>query len=225
MGSALSLKKEVKAALQSADFEQISRLAVENRKVLGILISLSFNKNDVMCWRAIEAMGVAAGRVTREQDPELVRNTIRRITWSAREESGGMGWSAPELLGEIVRSAPRAFTDIPAIIVSIHEEDEEGVFHKGVLRALGRMADAGFKDVAGARELVIKSLENEDTAIRGLAVWAASRLGYADAADTIGQLADDNASFRFYENLELMDKTVGEMARAAARDLAAPENP
>ncbi|GBE58184.1 hypothetical protein BMS3Abin01_01116 [bacterium BMS3Abin01] len=220
MATTASLKKDIKQALAVADYDRVAQLALENRKVFTILISLSFNKDDLGSWRAIEAMGVAAGRVTREQDTTMVRNAIRRIIWSAREESGGMGWSAPELLGEIVRSTPQPYSDLPTILLSFHEEDEEGIFRRGVLWALGRMAEAGVNDVEGSRQLLLASLEDGDPRTRGMAAWAAVRLGYREAASGLKTLRDDQNRFRVYEDGELLEKTVGQSAAAALQVLA-----
>lgn len=215
MTSTHKLKKAVREALAAADFERVTQLALDNRKVFGILMSLSFNKEDLICWRAIEAMGIASSRVASERDPELVRNAVRRIIWSAREESGGMGWSAPELLGEIVRGSPRAFTDIPTIILSLHTEDEEGVFLKGVIWALGRMAEAGITGVEGAESLVLDSLASTDPRARGLAAWAAGKLEISRAVEDLRGLEDDQAEFSIYRERELVRTTVGREASAA----------
>lgn len=215
MATGISLKKDVRKALRDADFDRVAQLAVENQKVLGILISRSFNKDDVISWRAIEAMGLASARVAAEADPAIVRNKVTRIIWSAREESGGMGWSAPELLGEIVRGSPRAFTDLPTIILSLHTEDEEGVFLKGVLWALSRMAEAGVTSVEGADELILDSLSASDPRTRGLAARAAGRMEVSWAAEALEGLQGDHSSFPIYEDAELVETTVGREAAAA----------
>lgn len=219
MATGISLKKDVKKALADADFELIARLAVENQKVLGILISRSFNKGDVISWRAIEAMGHATASVAAEKDPAIVRNKVTRIIWSAREESGGMGWSAPELLGEIVHGSPRAYSDLPTIILSLHTEDEEGVFVKGVLWALGRMAEAGIADVEGADELVLEKLDDTDPQIRGLAARAAGRLLIDGAAQRLRELEGDDAGISIYEDTQLLETTVAAEASKALTSL------
>ena len=75
-----------------------------------------------MSWRAIEAVGLASKEIARTR-PELVRNTVGRLLWMIRDESGGIGWSSPEMLGEIVRNNPEQFADIAPIIVSFLDED------------------------------------------------------------------------------------------------------
>jgi hypothetical protein len=127
-----------------------------------------------------------------------------------------MGWSAPELLAEIVIGAPKWFPDIPPIIMSLHSEDEEKVFLKGVLWAAGRLAEAGITDVAGCEEVVRAALGHEDPEVRGLAVWAAARAGI-DAVQQIGVMTGDAGEVTIYEDGELVEYTVGELAGQALR--------
>lgn len=208
-----SLKNQLRSALLAEDHEHVALLARDDRRTFGKLLALACNKDDLIGWRAIDAMGVAA-RAVATDNQQSVRNIVQRILWSAREESGGMGWSAPELLAEIAIAAPMYFPDIPPIIVSLHSEDEEKVFLKGVLRAIGRMGEAGITGIPDSEGLVRKSLEHEDPAVRGLAVWAASRTG-VDAEDAIGAMTRDDGELRLYEDGELVLTTVGHLAREA----------
>jgi len=205
------LKGEVQRALLTSDFETVTRLAIENRKVFSVLISIAYDKEDVLCWRAIEAMGKAAGAVA-ERDPATVRAIVQRLLWSLSEESGGIGWSAPEMLGEIVRNHPWAFEDIPPIILSFHEEE---MFLKGVLWAMGRIAEAGIDNVEGAADLAVKCLGDKDPQVRGLAVQALSQMRIAEVKDKIGLMTSDRDKIILYEGCELREKTVGDAAIAA----------
>ena len=189
-------------------------MVLDDPKALNKLISFALNKDELICWRAIEAMGVASGELSRE-NLAAVRNTVRRILWSAREESGGMGWSAPELLGEIVRGNPRGFADIPSIVVSLHTEDEEGVFLRGALWALRRMAEGGVTGVEGADELVRLGLRREEADIRGLAVMAAAILHTPGSTELLAGLSEDESRFRFYQDGDFAEASVGEVARQA----------
>ncbi|MFA5801090.1 MAG: DVU0298 family protein [Thermoleophilia bacterium] len=209
-----SLKKEIREALQEADYDRVARLAAGSKRTFGVLVSLAYNKEELLCWRAIEAMGAAA-KASDPDKPELLRNVVRRLIWSAREESGGMGWSAPELLGEIVCARPLAFTDIPPIIVSLHGEDEENVFRKGVLWAMGRMADAGIEDIPGSETVLRESLDSENPAVRGLAARVIGRTGLTGSTARLQELASDDSSFRIYEDGELREITVAEAANTA----------
>ncbi|MGD1076473.1 MAG: DVU0298 family protein [Thermodesulfovibrionales bacterium] len=210
-----SLREEIKDALYAVDFEKIARCALENKKVFSILISLTYDKEDLLCWRAIEAVGRAAG-VVAKRDLPVVRNIVQRLLWSVREESGGIGWSAPEMLGEIVRNSPEAFSDIPPLIFSFHEEE---MFLKGVLWAMGRLADAGINPVAGTAELAAQYLDHEDPLVRSLALLTISRMNVPKVQDKIKALTGDKARLRMYEDSELRENTVGNIATRTLQEL------
>lgn len=208
------MKEEIKDALKSADFEKIAQLALAHRKVFRILISLTYDKEDLLCWRAIEAMGKAAGAVS-GKDPQAVRNIVQRLIWSLSEESGGIGWSAPEMLGEIVISNPQACSDIPPIILSFHEEES---FLKGVLWAMGRIAGSGMSSVEGAYEVALRSLEDKDPSVRGLALYALLKGRISQAVEKVREMVDDEGRFRIYEDGELREVVVGDVAKKVLAD-------
>ncbi|MGD0885601.1 MAG: DVU0298 family protein [Thermodesulfovibrionales bacterium] len=210
-----SLREEIKEALHAVDFERVARCALENKKVFSILISLTYDKEALLCWRAIEAMGRAAG-VVAKKNPSVVRNIVQRLLWSVREESGGIGWSAPEMLGEIVRNSPEAFSDVPPLIFSFHEEE---MFLKGVLWAMGRLAEAGINPVAGAADLAVQYLDHKDPLVRSLALLAISRMNIPEVRDKVKALTADEARLRMYEDSEIIEKTVGNIATRTLQEL------
>lgn len=210
-----TLKSKIVSALVARDFDTLANMALQDRRVFTKLMALALDKEDVTCWYAIEGMGVCARAVSRK-DPAIVRNLVQRIIWSAREESGGMGWSAPELLAEIACASPKQFADIPPIVVSLHSEDEEKVFLKGVLWAIRRMAEAGIRQVPGAEEVVLKSLGDPDPVVRGLAVRAAYKAEIDGAIELIKGMTDDQESFIIYEDGRMLQKTVESEIKAAA---------
>jgi hypothetical protein len=204
-----SLKEEIKKALLEKDFERIARLALADRKVLRMLISLAYDKEDLLCWRAIEAMGKAAGAVA-EKDPAAVRDIVQRLIWSVREESGGIGWSAPEMLGEIVINSQLTCADIPPIIFSFHEEAS---FLKGVLWAMGRIVHAGVTGTEAAYEIAKEALNHKDPSVRGLALRAIPGDRVAETADRIKGMMYDEGRCTLYEGHELVETRVGDIAK------------
>lgn len=204
-----SLKEEIRECLQTADFERVGRLALEHKQVFRILISLAYDKEELLCWRAIEAMGRAAETVGRK-DPSAVRTVVERLLWSMRDESGGIGWSAPEMLGEIVINSPQTCADIPPIILSFHEEES---FLKGVLWAVGRITDAGMNGIEGSLGVVIRALDHKDSLVRGLALYAVPKNRIDEVAERVQHMVGDKGRCRIYKNHELMATTVGDIAR------------
>ncbi len=204
-----SLKEEVKKALDATDFAWIERLARENKKVFSILISLTYDKEDLICWRAIEAMGKAAGAVAGEA-PVAVRNVVQRLIWSVSEESGGIGWSAPEMLGEIVINSPQAFEDIPPVLLSFHEEES---FLKGVLWALGRMARSGIERTRGSFEVAVRALEHKDSSVRGLGLYALAGSITDEVKARVKEMIRDGGRCVIYRDGQLVETKVGDIAR------------
>jgi hypothetical protein len=202
------LKQEIRDALLHADFDRVVLLALKNVKVFSALISLSFDKEDPLSWRAIEAMGKSAGAVAKS-NPVFVRNVVQRLLWSMRDESGAIGWNAPEMLAEIVVHSPDLFADIPPIILSFHEED---VFLRGVIWAMGRITGSGIDPGHKTSDLIMQGLDHKDPLVRGLAVWTGLQLKDEKIQEKIRTMNDDEGRFTIYENHALVEKTVGEVA-------------
>ena len=201
------LKEEIREALLGGDFAKVAGYAMENRKVFSILISFTYDKESIVCWKAIEAMGKAAGAVA-GTDPSTVRTIVQRLLWSMGEESGGIGWSAAEMLGEIVIHAPEICRDIPPLLLSFKDEES---FLPGVLWSIGRIAWAGMLNGEGAEELVIQSLSHRSPLVRGLALSASLALNIK--SDEVKALVRDGDHFKMYEDGELLEKTVGDVAQ------------
>lgn len=205
------LKKNIINILERQDMEEFRHLSSSYRKAVSVLVSLSYDKKDRLSWRAIEAIGVLSKEIA-EKDPDTVRNIVGRLLWMIRDESGGIGWSVPEILGEIVLNNPVLCADIAPIIVSFHEEK---MLTAGVLRAIGRMGKINKETVEYAVPVALSYLHHEDHSLRGYAVLALAGLEAAEAADGIEKLKDDHGRLDVYKDGELHEKTVGEVAADA----------
>ena len=74
------IKKTLRELLEKKNFEQIAEVAVDRKRALSILVSLTFDADKQIAWRAVEAMGIAAESVARD-DPQFVRNHLRKLYW------------------------------------------------------------------------------------------------------------------------------------------------
>jgi hypothetical protein len=163
-----SLKQSILHALESNDLDTVVSLVKENRRALAILVRISYDKETLAAWRAIKAVGRAAKELVKT-DHEFLRETVRKLLWSLSDESGGIGWSAPELLGEIVSADPKRFSDIIPLIAQVYEVEEE-VFRPGVVYALAQIAETAPEQVAVYQKIAIMSLADKNplTKIYGL---------------------------------------------------------
>ncbi|MFC1791615.1 DVU0298 family protein, partial [Gemmatimonadota bacterium] len=101
-----SLKTTLRSLLQDGELEEIAQLATGKKRVLGSLVSLTFDDDPQVVWRAIEAMGMAAERLS-PSSPHYVKEHMRRLYWLITEESGGVFWRAPECMAELAVRMPR----------------------------------------------------------------------------------------------------------------------
>jgi hypothetical protein len=156
--------KALKLALEANNLSGVSQIVIEDPKKLSVLVRLAYNKETLVGWRAILAIGIAADVLVR-QHCEFLRETCRKLLWSLSDESGGIGWSAPEILGEIVRADPKRFMDIIPLIASVYEIEED-IFRPGVLYALGRIAEKNPELVASYQKIIILSLTDKEPMVR-----------------------------------------------------------
>jgi len=206
-----ALKKEIKSLLAKKDFAGLQKLYSVDKKVITTLISLSYDKSNNIAWRSIEVIGILSGHIAKI-DSEIVRNMVGRLLWMIRDESGGIGWSVPEILGEIVRNNPELCADIAPIIASFHEEK---MLTPGVLWALSRMGKLNPDTVDHAIPIIRSYISDNNIKNRCYAAKALGELGTVDDLKNLEKLKTDNNIIDIYENGELVKKTVGEIAEEA----------
>lgn len=166
--SMLNTKKKIISSLESNDLGKIVALVRQNRRALSALVRIAYDKNTLVGWRAIKAVGLSAREMI-TTDLDFLRETCRKLIWSLSDESGGIGWSAPELLGEILSADPKRFKDFIPLVASVYEIEED-VFRGGVLFALGRIAESAPELSASYQKIIISSLTDKDplVKVRGL---------------------------------------------------------
>ncbi|MBW2624142.1 MAG: hypothetical protein JRD68_14635 [Deltaproteobacteria bacterium] len=203
----MSLKSAVRNLLVNYDRAELLSLLDQKQGVIARLNRLLFDGDELIQWRAAEALGWVAGK-----DPFALEKIIGRLLYTLNDDSGSIGWFTPQALGEIGANDPELVEDFfPAIISNISRE----VFRPGCLWAIGRMARIRPDLVEESGDLVKICLSDPDPRVRGLACWCFIPIDHAQAKEILQGLLQDKARFPFYENGELGLKVVGEMALIA----------
>jgi hypothetical protein len=212
------LKKIIHLALESNDLSAVVSLAKENRKVLSLLVRMAYDKDTLVGWRAIKAIGLAA-EVLVKTEYEFLRETVRRLLWSLTDESGGIGWAAPEILGEIVSADPERFNDIIPLIAGVYDVEEK-VFRPGILYALGKIAEISPDLVMPFKDLIRRALSEGEPLSRVFALdllkTLKNRLGKGDLDDLkkiIQDLQSDHSEAWIYKDDCFVSIEVGEYAQ------------
>ena len=225
-----SFKQLLMGALENNDLEAAVTIVKKHRQALSVLIRIAYDKNTLAGWRAIRVIGLAARELVRT-DAEFLRETCRKLLWSLTDESGGIGWSAPEILGEIVSSEPRRFPDIIPILVGAYEVEED-VFRAGVVYALGRVAGVAPELAANYQKIIVQSLSDKEPLVRvnGLElvsllwpfivqnnIWTTE---YQDRIRTaVHDLLLDRGEAWIYKNDDFSSILVGEVASTIIKNI------
>jgi hypothetical protein len=217
------MKRKLRQLLEQNRLDAIADMAAERRRVLAMLRSLTFDRDQLVVWRAVEAMGVVADRLA-DSYPDAVLEELRSLFWLLSEESGGVCWHAPEAMAEIVRRRPDRFSSYISIIVTlINEMADEDLdhFRPGVLWAIGRLGSIASDTIADVLPAIEASLVAADPQARGMAAWCLQQVGRADLLEGREELLGDSARVTLYEKGALAETTVRELvmrARSGARD-------
>jgi hypothetical protein len=165
--------------LLDANYTPILEIAENKKSVLSQLTALTYEEDTILCDRAIEISGLAA-RIISGRDPEYVRNYILRLFWLLNDESGGIGWRAPELVGEILYNCPQFSQFFPMLISLLDLEEEDAPnFRAGTFWAIGRVAqvakDAMQPALPRIQNFLLKE-EKTSVEVRNKAMWCIEQL-------------------------------------------------
>ena len=207
------MKKHLRELLDTERIEEIVDLAGRQRRVLGTLLSLTFDAEPLIAWRAVEAMGAAAARVA-DDDPEYVREHLRRLRWLISDESGGICWHAPEAMAEIIRRRPAMFADhVPVVVYLLRVMEEEDLvrFRAGILWAIGRLGDVAARDIDAVLPAIAECLDDSDPQVRGMAVWCLAQFRRTEPLQARRDLLADEGTVELYLDGRLVRRTVAEL--------------
>jgi hypothetical protein len=211
------VKKQIREFLAEKRFGDVAGLAGKRKRVLGVLVSLTYDADALIAWRSVEATGLAAARIA-ETNPEYVRGHLRKLHWLLSEESGGICRHAPQAMAEIVRRRPDLFEEYGPIVVSLltdmAEEDLASGFRPAVLWAIGRVAPLIGDEIDAAVPSIVPSLEDADPQVRGLAVWCLAGAGKREVLAERPALLADDGEVELYGDGRFERTTVGALARA-----------
>ena len=204
--SARESRAEVARLVASFDLDAVARWAAGERRAVATLQRLLFDDDERLRGRAIEALGVAVEVLARD-DLERAREVVRRTLWLMNDESGGLLWSGPQVIGAILARVPALCPEFGEILASFLEEEP---FRTGTRWALWRISRASPGTVLGAADALRASLDDPDPGVRGHAAMALRAAG-AELPD----LAGDAGEFT------LFDHRTGELRRTSVAEAAA----
>ncbi|MGB9617446.1 MAG: DVU0298 family protein [Desulfomonilaceae bacterium] len=220
-----SRKKDILGLLQSKAFEQNLSLIVDmpGRQVINALFPLLCHSDSLIKWRAVRAMGAVLARLA-QVDAEGARIVMRRLMWSLNDESGGIGWGAPEVMGEAMAQSPALAKEYASMLGSYADETGNFLEHeplqRGLLWAWARLSETRPEALRGWEQHLPKYLQSEDPSVKGHAAIAMGNLGLANVKAALEALLADETEFETFESDKIVRLKVKDAAERAIYKLA-----
>ncbi len=217
-----NLKRKVLACLQSDNLDKaLNELCqLPARQVINPLFSSLLSSEEQTKWRAVTAMGAVLANLA-EQDMESARVIMRRLMWSLNDESGGIGWGAPEAMGEIIASHDGLAKEYVSVLISYVWKEgnflEYEPLQRGAVWGIGRVAQVRPELVQDAGPYLLPYLESADAAVRGLAAWAVGLLGVEEARQRLEVLMQDGIEISMFLDRKLVRRSVSDLAKEAIK--------
>ena len=200
-------KAAARDLLARFDLDAVDGWARGEPQAVRTLQHLLFDADELVAWRAVEATGRVAGTLARS-GVEPVRELFRRTLWLMNDESGGVLWHGPPVLGAVLAHVPALCGELGSVLASFLEEEP---FRTGTRWGLWRISGLAPEVVREAAPELRASLGDRDPGVRGHAVLALRGAGLP-----VPELAADGAEFVLFDfrTGRLRGTTVAAAARA-----------
>ncbi len=232
-----AIKQQVLGLLKQDDLVGIeTELALfQEKELINALFFGTCHSDERIRWHAISVMGGAVAKLA-EQDMEEARVILRRMLWSLNDESGGIGWGAPESMAEIMCCHEGLADEYIHMLISYmrpdgEEECQDGNFlehemlQQGLMWAVGRLAQYRKKHLLarGVEHDLPPYLESPDATVCGLAARAIGLLGRTEDMGQLRRLRElaktDQRKLRLYDQGHCSTVSVAELAALALLEL------
>ncbi len=202
--------------------EQLS-LCREN-DVISPLFSALCSSTELIKWHAISCFGSVVSRIA-DRDIEAARIIMRRFLWSLNDESGGIGWGAPEAMAEIMLQNDTLFSEYIHMLISYMREDgpemlqdgnylELPALQRGLLWGIGRLL------LGRQQEMLSRGVANDlklyltstDKIVQGIAAWCLGMCANNRIIKDLHVLTKIDTTFNIYINGRLEEVSVADLA-------------
>jgi hypothetical protein len=152
---------------------------------------------------------------------EAARVIMRRLMWTLNDESGGIGWGSPEVMGEVLAAHSGLAKEYAHILLSYAREDGnylelEGL-QQGLLWGIGRLCENRPELARGAGGILLPHLESQNEVIRGLAARIMGLLKVKEALPSLRKLTQDDSSLVIMVGNHLTSVRVKDIAEEALK--------
>lgn len=219
------LKKEVFALLEKRWPEEREQLLHYPLKALlnPLFIALC-HPLELVRWHAVEAFAFIVPRLA-EENIEEARIVMRRFLWSLNDESGGIGWGAPEAMAVIMCENEVLRAEYLHMLLSYMRDDGPELFQdgnflelpmlqRGLLWGIGQLClcfPELMKEKGVAKDL-INYLDSPDEEVAGRAFWALSVLEVKIPSEKVQFFSKSDNVITLFRDSQMRTYPVSEIA-------------
>ncbi len=207
-------REKVRKSLSENKFDEIIALAEEDSRVISELHRMLYTPDIKLRWRIIEILSEASKKIG-EKRPDEISKFLNRLLKSAAD-SASSAWGALEAVGAIISANPDLFGEFSRPLLSFLNNKD---FWNEVTWAIGKITTKKPDLVKYAYLPLCSFLLNPDPTLRGYAAWALGGIGIPDVKEELKKLETDNQRLFLYEEGELKEKTVAQLATEAIEKL------
>ena len=208
-----SVKQRVSTLLRQSHYDELVRLCGEDRRFWNTLRLYTYDSDESLRWPAIESVAVLMEKWWQEGRRERVLEYVRNLLWLLNDESGGTGWSAPEIIAETALRIPELLEPYGRIMIGYSLE--KGPLLNSGLWAIGRLGKRAKEIVKPFQDKVLAAFDGEHPETLALAAWAMGEASFAPALARLAELRSRTELVRVCVNGRFQEKTLGRWAEEA----------
>ncbi len=174
---------------------------------------------------AIEAFAMVVPRLAKQRK-EDARVVMRRFLWSLNDESGGIGWGAPEAMAAIMCESSVLRDEYLHMLISYMRDDGPELFQdgnflelpmlqRGLLWGIGLLCHR-FPETMRAKKVepdLLFYLDSDDINVAGAALLSLSYLGYRVAGEKLERFFVQQEMIDCYEDGEYRKYPIVDIAQ------------
>ena len=210
-------KRHVEAQVHNYRIPELVELAAGDKRIIRDLQRLLYAVDLQLRYRAADALGQVAARVSRDHPDTVIR--LLQGLFTALTDTAASSWGYIDAIGEIIRNRPRQYGRYVARLTAL---SRDRTLLPEVLRALGRIARTQPDLIRPARSSILALLTDSDPEARGYAALLIDSLGAEGAEKELMALTEDPVMVRIYVEGNLVERSVGEIASDALRNAGLP---
>ncbi len=225
------LKQEIRVLLGRENLAEIAAglTAYRPEDCLSPLFAALCSIDPLVHWHAVSGFGMVI-RPLAEGNIEAARVVMRRLLWSLNDESGGIGWGAPQAMAEIIANQPQLAEEYLHMLLSYTREDGDGLFQdgnyielpmlqRGLLWGIGRLCPLYGNRIGrdGGHARLASYLSSSDSVVRGMALWCLGRLAAEGMGPAIAALRSDQSQLTVYDEGNFQTLSIDQLVEISQR--------